>query len=108
MPNEFEEKRVEPRKIIDEFYSVEFSIKDFAFTYQFRIWDVSEKGICVLVKEDSSILGHLKVGDTWNMKYYRIDSELSEYMDTEIRHITKDETGRFEGHYLVGLSILNP
>ena len=91
----------------DQYYSVEFSIKRSIFVYQFKIWDISSKGICVLVKEDSDLLNQLKVGDILNLKYYKTDSlKSSEYLKTEIRHITKDDTGRFKGLYLVGLSIL--
>jgi hypothetical protein len=71
------------------------------------MWDISPKGICVLVKEDSDLLNHLKVGDILDLKYYTTDSSRPiEYLKTEIRHITKDEKGRFKGLYLVGLSIL--
>lgn len=75
--------------------------------YQFRIWDLSPQGMCVLVKETSDLLKHLKVGQTWNMKFYRDDaSKPADYLTTKIRHITKDESGRFKDNYLVGLSIL--
>lgn len=101
------ERRSETRSIIDQYYSVEFSISGIAFVYQFKIWDISSKGICVLVKEDSGLLNHLNIGDILNLKYYKTDSsKSSEYLKTEIRHITKDDTGRFKKLYLVGLSIL--
>ena len=100
------ERRSEPRSIIDRYYSVEFSIRDSAYVYQFKIWDISPKGICVLVKEDSDLLNHLKVGDILDLKYYTTDSSKpTEYLKTEIKHITKDDTGRFKELYLVGLSI---
>jgi hypothetical protein len=107
MKNEFKERRSEPRSIIDLYYSVEFSIRSCPFTYQFKIWDLSRRGICVLVKEDSELLNYLNVGDILNLKYYTTDSAKPiEFLKTEIRHITRDETGRFKGLYLVGLSIL--
>jgi hypothetical protein len=106
MANQINEKRSEPRNIIDQYYSVEFSIQGCPFTYQFKIWNISRKGICVLVKEDSELLNYLKVGDTLNLKYYTTDtSKPIEFLRTEIRHITKDEAGRFKGLFLVGLSI---
>ena len=109
MKDDFTEKRSEPRSIIDQYHSVEFSLRDCAFTYQFKIWDISSKGICVLVKEDSDLLNYLKVGDILNLKYYANNSSKPiEYLKTEIRHITKDEKGRFKGLYLVGLSIVEP
>jgi hypothetical protein len=107
MPDEFVEKRSEPRKIVDKFYSVEFALKGIDFVYQFKIWNMSAKGMCVLIKEDSDVLKHLKAGDIVDMKYYSSDSLApTEHLQTEIRHITKDDEGRFKGHCLVGLSIL--
>jgi len=101
------ERRSEPRSIIDQYYSVEFSLRGCSFVYQFKIWNISSKGICVLVKEDSDLLNHVKVGDILNLKYYPADSsQPGELLETEIKHITKDEQGRFKGVYLVGLSIL--
>ena len=107
MANKTKERRSERRNIIDQYYSVEFSIRDCPFTYQFKIWDISRKGICVLVKEDSDLLNHLTVGDILSLKYYTTNtSKPIEFLKTEIRHITKDEKGRFKGLFLVGLSII--
>ena len=107
MRDEFFEKRSESRSVIDRYYSVEFSIRDSAYVYQFKIWDISPKGICVLVKEDSDLLNHLRVGEILDLKYYTTDaSKPTEFLKTEIKHITKDDTGRFKELYLVGLSIL--
>ena len=107
MGDEFKDKRSKPRTILDRYYSVEFSLSGVEFQYQFKIWNISDQGICVVVKEGSEILNHLKVGDVLEMKYYSTDTQGStEELRTEIRHITKDEQGRFKGHYLVGLSIL--
>ncbi len=100
-------RRSERASITDQYYSLEFSIKKSVFVYQFKIWDISPKGICVLVKEDSGLLNQLKVGDILDLKYYRTDPlKSAEYLKTEITYITKDDTGRFKGVYLVGLSIL--
>ena len=107
MADNLKERRSELRSIIDQYYSVEFALSGCSFVYQFRIWNISSKGICVLVKEDSDLLNHLKVGDILNLKYYTTDSSKPiEFLKTEIKHITKDEQGRFKGVYLVGLSIL--
>ena len=107
MPDGLTLKRRDPRKIIDEFHSVEFSARNIDVSHQFKIWDLSLRGICVLVKEGASILKHIKVGDILDMKYYKPDSsEPSDYTKTEIRHITREEEGRFRGHYLVGLAVL--
>jgi len=100
------QRRFEPGGIIDQYYSVEFSVKNTIFLYQFRIRNISPKGICVLVREDSDLLNHIKVGDIFDLKYYKTDSSQFARLKTEIRHITKDDIGRFSGLYLVGLSIL--
>ena len=101
------DRRSEPRKVVDRYYSVEFSIRECAFVYQFKIWNISSKGMSVLVKEDSDLLNHLRVGDLLKLKYYTTDSLTPvEFLKTKIRHISKDEGGRFKGLYLVGLSIL--
>jgi len=107
MTNNPAERRSEHRRIVDKYYSVEFLISDLEFAYQFKIWNISSKGVCVLVREDSDLLNHLEVGDILNLKYYTTDSSHPvEYLKTEIKHVSKDEEGGFKGLYLVGLSIL--
>ena len=90
----------------DQYHSVEFSIKGIELSYQFKIWNTANMSMCVLVKEDSAILPRLKVGDTLDMKFYSgASSDPTDSLKTTIRHISKDE-GRFRGHYLVALEIL--
>jgi len=101
------ERRSEVRTRVDKFLSVEFSKKGVGSIYQFKIWNISSKGMCILVREDSKIMNFLSVGEIFDMKYYPVEgSSPAEYSKTEITHITKDDQGRFKGHYLVGLSIL--
>jgi len=100
------DRRSEPRSLEDQYVRVEFSLGDLEPVYLFKIWDISPSGMGILVKENSAVLRHLKVGDVWTMKYYPSrTSESAKALKTQIRHITKDEQGRFKGHYLVGLSI---
>ena len=101
------EKRHEPRTEVDKYYSVELSIPDASLRYQFKIWNLSSRGVCIAVKEDSDLLKHLEVGNILNMKYYPVGSPYpAERLKTEIKHITKDQQGRFRNHVLVGLFIL--
>jgi len=100
------ERRSEPGNIINQYYSVEFSLKKSIFLYQFKIRNISPEGICVLVREDSDLLNYIKAGDILDLKYYKTDSSQSAELKTEIRHITENDTRRFKGLYLVGLSIL--
>jgi hypothetical protein len=101
------ERRSEPRKITDLYYSVEFLLKELNTVYQFKIWDISASGMCVLVKEGSAVLEHLNVGDIVVMTYYPAEKRTPvTQFRTEIRHISQDKQGRFKGHYLVGLAII--
>ncbi len=100
------ERRSEKRSIADQYYSVQFQPKGMPSVYQFKIRDISSKGICILIKDDSKILEHLKVDDVLEMTYYRTDSTMNtQIIQTRIVHISKGEPGHFEGHHLVGLSV---
>lgn len=103
-----EEKRSEPRVILDQYYSVEFALPETGNIYKFKLRDLSSNGLCVLVNETSVVLRHLKVGETLDMTYYPPEpSAPVESLKTKIRHITKNEQAPFKGHYSVGLSIIS-
>ena len=105
--NQAAERNFEAGKRVNEYYSVEFSISGSPFVYQFKVLDITLNEKCVLVKEDSDFLNHLKAGDILDLKYYSADvSHPIEYLKTEIKHIGKDDRGRFKGLYLVRLSIV--
>lgn len=100
------DRRGEPRTRIDEVCIVELAYSTPPFIYMFKIWNLSSKGTCIVVRDDSEVLKQVKVGDVLEMKYYKTDtSSPPEYLETEIKHITKDE-GRFKNHTLVGLQII--
>ncbi|UCD30984.1 MAG: PilZ domain-containing protein [Desulfobacterales bacterium] len=101
-----EEKRSEPRIILDQYYYVEFVLQETGHIYKFKLRDISSNGLCILVNETSAVLKHLKVGETLDMTYHPPQpSTPVESLKTKIMHITKDEQAPFKGHYLVGLSI---
>lgn len=105
--NNDQDRRSEQRIAPDRYYSVQFSVKDLAYIYQFKIRDVSTEGLCILVDENSEVLKHLKAGDVIDMKYYLSESMgTTEALKTEIRHVTKNADKRFKGHCQVGLLIL--
>ena len=107
MADNMEEKRSEKRTIVDQYYSVDFSVENESLLYQFKIWDLSSKGMCLLIKEDSAAMKHIDIGDIVKMKYYKADSATpGKYLKTKIIHISKDEEGRFKGHHVVGIEIL--
>ena len=106
--NKSQESWLSPGIPIDQYYSVEFSSTRDAFLYQFKIWNIMPESMCVLVKENSKILELLKVGDILNMKYYSADPLYPPaYLDTKIRYIKKEDHGRFKGHFLIGIAILD-
>jgi len=90
-----------------QYHSVELSIDGLSYLYQFKLWNDSPESMNVIVRESSEVLSCLKVGERFNMKYYSGDFSCTpKHLKTEIRHITKADSGRFKGHYLVGLSIV--
>ena len=95
-----------PISLENQYSSVEFSIDDLGYTYQFKIWETKTPGINILVNQNSVILKHLHVGNTFDIKYY--PSDCSGYpvtMKTEIKHIKKNAEQRIKGHCLVGLAV---
>ncbi|MEE8432982.1 MAG: hypothetical protein V3S16_17180 [Candidatus Desulfatibia sp.] len=100
------ETRSNPGTIIDRYSSVEITVGKSEPVYMFKIRNSPFAGIAILVKEDSVILKHLKVGDKLNLKYNpAVASDLPEYLTSEIRHIIKDDNGRYNGHYLVDFAV---
>ena len=98
----------QPGDYIDHYSSVEISNRSIDFSYHFKLWNFASASMCILVKEDSKILPQLKEGDTFNMKYYANDPLYpAEYRETAIQNIDKDDHGKFKGHYLVHLEILD-
>ncbi len=89
------------------YFSVQFTTRSMASYYQFKLWNIPSAGMCILVKEGSKVLKHIKVGDTITMTYYLANAQgLYENLKTRIRHITTNEDGRFRGHLMVGLAII--
>jgi hypothetical protein len=91
----------------DRFYSVEFSVGNIKFLYQFKIWRSSSSPIFVLIKNGSEMLNKIKPGDVLKMKYYSTDSACPTcQLDTEILNINWNHHGRFKGHYAVDLGVI--
>jgi hypothetical protein len=89
----------------ERYHCVELSIEGLECTHQFRLWNSDPASAFVLVKQNSDLLTRLKVGDMMKMKYYTKDSlPKTEYMNTTISHITREDRGKFRGHCLIGLA----
>ena len=102
-----DERRMDSRRAPHKYYSVQFTVQELAYIYQFKIWNVSCKGICILINAESKVLNYIQVGDRLEMKYYLTESQgTTEAFMTEVRHITENKEGRFKGHFSVGLLML--
>ena len=102
----FKERRATSRRTKLINYRVEISLIG-APIYQFRVKDVTSNGAGILIKEDSKFLSMIEVGQIVDALF--ISPEGADPVGTykvEIRHITKSTSGKHEGHYLLGLSIL--
>ncbi len=87
--------------------SVEFHLPNMGAVYQSKIWEIPLKGLFFLVKEGSSVLAHLRTGDEIKARYTPVNRRKpGDYIKTRIRYIVQEQTGRFRGHYLVGLSMM--
>ena len=101
-------RRSEPRTPSDRYHSVEVAVKGLAAVYQFKIWNISSKGMCILLMEDSVMLNHLDVGNILDMRYYPMEMrQPTEQLKTKIQHITREHDGKFKGRVLVGLSLVS-
>ena len=98
------DRRSETRTGTSSIYGAELKVPGVP-VYRFKFKDVSHSGVCVLIKEDSSMLNHLKAGQTIDMMYNSPIMPGMPTLKSEIKHITKAEQGRFRGHYLVGFLI---
>ena len=97
----------EPKNRVNQYYSVEFAIEGLESACQFKIWNKSSTHMSILVKENSDVLPQLRVGDRLNMRYYSDNLvHPTEYLETAIRQISRNDRGRLKGHYLVGLELL--
>jgi hypothetical protein len=74
--------------------------------YHFKLKDISDYGVSLLVNENSAMIIHLTVGQCLKIKFYSDShANLNGYFESEIKHITKIEEGRYKGHYSVGVQI---
>ena len=100
------EKRTHPRRVNIRNHRVEIKLIGEPI-YQLRVTDISLDGAGLLVKEDSGLLKLIKVHQIVEADFISPDgTPPNGNYRTEIKHITKPDKGKNEGHCLVGLSIL--
>ena len=103
--NNLAESKALSRYILDNYYSVQFSLNDMGPIYLFKLRNISLNGPCILVKEDSSVFKQLEVGDILHMEFNPPELTVpNKLLKTQI--ISKNSHDLFTGHSLVGLSII--
>jgi hypothetical protein len=91
----------------DHYQSVELSVDGLDHPYHFKIWHIHSHSHVIVVRKDSNILPHLRVGERIKMKYYSSGEAYPDGIgETTIKEISKEEQGRFKGHFLVDLEPL--
>ena len=109
LESDAEERRSSPRQILNRFHSVEFKLKDRLVVYHCKLRDVSSKGLCIIVRDDSPIYDALKPGIHLTMRFYPQEGKKPPVpLNTRIAHITPQEGGRYRHHCLIGLEVLDP
>jgi len=69
-----------------------------------RIWHIHQRPNVILIGKDSNIVPHLRVGARLKTKYYFPGKRYpAGARETTIKEISREEQGRFKGHYLVDL-----
>ena len=103
------EQRIERRQTDLSNCRVEIKLVGRPF-YQFKLRDVSSSGAGILVKDNSGFLSLIENNQVLEVDF--IDSNALQPAGMHraaIKHITKIEDGRYKGHRLIGVSILeNP
>ena len=102
----FTEIKSELRTILYKYYSVQFSLSRMDPAYLFKLRDISSNGLCILVKQDSTVFRQLNEGDILDMEYNPTESSgPTKLLKTKIT--SKNCYDRFKGHSLVELSIID-
>jgi len=102
----FAENKGEAGTLLEQYYSVQFSLSKMDPTYLFKLRDISSIGLCILVKQDSTVFRQLNEGDIMDMQYNPTESSGStKILKTQIT--SKNCYDRFKGHSLVELTIID-
>lgn len=75
--------------------------------YKLKLYDISHNGSGVILKPDSKLLSQITVGQEFRVRLLSPDVKVLEEgdYDAKVAHLTEMKTGRFNGHYVVGLSL---
>ena len=99
-------RRFKAKFILGEYHSVQFFSNGSGLSHLFRLRYNTSNGPYILVKQDSSVLKELKVGDLMDMEYNRSESlGGSKTFKTLITSKIPDD--HYTGYSVVELSIIN-
>ena len=100
------EKRREDRKYDLTEPLVELRLPNLP-VYQLKLYDVSQHGSGVVLKPDSKLLPQISIGQELRVRVLTPGVSVLEDgdYDARVEHMTEVKTGRFNGHYIVGLSL---
>lgn len=101
------ERRTEPRSAKMPNHRVEIKFPSVP-VYQLKVRDVSPNGAGIIVRADSKFLTLVQIGQELNVNFLAPvnAATLSGHHKLRIEHISELGKGRFKGHLVVGISIL--
>ena len=100
------EKRSEQRHVTSRCYRMEVKLVGVPI-YQFRLINVTDKGASILVKDDSAFLEMIEVDQNIDVTFISPeDSHPSGRYKIKVKHISELNKSNYNGHRLVGISIL--
>jgi hypothetical protein len=101
------ERRLEPRSTQLSNHRAEIKFPGVP-VYQLKVRDMSAKGAGIVVRADSHFLNMVQIGQELNVNLLmpRETGPSGQYK-SRIEHISELHQGRFKGHRVVGISILD-
>lgn len=101
------QKNVVGIRSTSKYHSVEICPNGNTVPHLFKIRHTNKSSMAILIREDSSLLRYLNEGDRLEMIYYPSPSTYPNVtLQTKIKQISRDERGRYRGHFLVDLAVM--
>jgi hypothetical protein len=107
-PSQPPDRRFDPRATKLSDHRAEFRFPGVPI-YQLKVRDLSTKGAGIVSRADSKFLNMIRIGQELDVKLISLAEATGPTGDyrSRIEHISELKEGRFRGHMVVGLSILN-
>jgi hypothetical protein len=107
-PSQDTDRRLELRTTKSSNHRVEFKFTGVP-VYQLKVRDLSAKGAGIVARADSQFLNMIQIGQELEVTLISF-AEATDPPDqyrSRIEHVSLLKEGRFRGHMVVGISILN-